>query len=46
VARIRQRHKIATIKKARFYAVDHPTIGFWIFLNLQKGFRKREVIWG
>ena len=29
----------------RFYAVDHQPIGFWIFLNLQNGFRKREVIW-
>jgi hypothetical protein len=45
VARIRQRHKIAIIKKARFYAVHHLPIGFWILLNLQKGFRKREVIW-
>ena len=45
MARIRQNHKIATIKKARFYAVHHLPIGFWIFLNLQKPFRKREVIW-
>ena len=29
----------------RFYAVDHQPIGFWILLNLQNGFRKREVIW-
>jgi hypothetical protein len=29
----------------RFYAVDHLPIGFWILLNLQNGFSKREVIW-
>jgi len=45
VARIRRRHKIATIKKVRFYAVDHQPIGFWKLLNLRFGFRKREVIW-
>ena len=36
---------MATIKKVRFYAVDHQPIGFWKLLNLRFGFRKREVIW-
>ena len=34
MTKIRQSHKIAIIKKARFYATHHQPIGFWIFLNL------------